>query len=416
MISFINYDHPLLAEAYDIAPQTSLDGMGYVSEFHQAITEPRMTIDSPQGYGVATESGSGRYFHHVPIGYRGKAGALPMLGQRLRTSLSLDSDLHCNRAEEILSDILVAPLDNLLELLSDSLCIGPLRTVPDSLYQPNPYPQQKDWYSGEAAWDTLESTFLTTNEDINHWIGEKAGLDLGYRLVYKIEQGQTRYLSFSGEISTLDDAYALEDAIGDELSITISEEDLAENPDAEQVPLSNDVFRKAKADIGGEIESTLYLQKKEHKYRRIALWDVRNEIEVSASEIGVGVSQLLPLVVAAHTRRKGVIACEQPELHVHPRVQVGVGDLLTQIESDASFLIETHSEHLILRILRRIRESTEGELPESLVRVDPSDISILYMEPSPDGVSVSRIEVDEDGEFVSKWPDGFFSERRKELM
>jgi len=148
----------------------------------------------------------------------------------------------------------------------------------------------------------------------------------------------------------------------------------------------------------------------------LTLWDVQNHIEVSASEIGVGVSQVLPLVVAAITQPKGLIAIEQPELHVHPRVQVAIGDLLTQSASSSAFLVETHSEHLILRLLRRIRETSEGTIPEGLTGVTAGQVSIVYLEPTKKGVIAKSIGIDEDGGFTTKWPNGFFSERREEIF
>jgi predicted ATPase len=103
-------------------------------------------------------------------------------------------------------------------------------------------------------------------------------------------------------------------------------------------------------------------------------------------------------------------------LHVHPRVQVAIGDLLTQNENDTSFLIETHSEHLILRILRRIRETTDDELPEGLNSVLPKSVSIVYLESSSEGVTARQIQIDNDGEIDGHWPEGFFEERAKELF
>ena len=111
-----------------------------------------------------------------------------------------------------------------------------------------------------------------------------------------------------------------------------------------------------------------------------------------------------------------IVAIEQPELHVHPRVQVGIGDLLTQANRNVGFLIETHSEHLILRLLKRIRQTTDGELPEGANPVSREDVAIVYLEASDSGVRARRIHVDEDGEFQQRWPDGFFAERREELM
>ena len=58
----------------------------------------------------------------------------------------------------------------------------------------------------------------------------------------------------------------------------------------------------------------------------------------------------------------------------------------------------------------------DGELPEGLHAVSPSDVSIVYLEPFDSGVKARRINIDDDGEFQGKWPRGFFGERREELL
>lgn len=115
-------------------------------------------------------------------------------------------------------------------------------------------------------------------------------------------------------------------------------------------------------------------------------------------------------------KRGGVVACEQPELHLHPRVQVAIGDLLSQNTEHVNYLIETHSEHLILRLLKRIRQNTDKELPFGFKAFTKEKIAINYLEPSKEGVKVKKIRVDDDGEFKDRWPQGFFSERKDELM
>ena len=204
---------------------------------------------------------------------------------------------------------------------------------------------------------------------------------------------------------------------GDNLQITLSCEDLSENPSAEQHPVNIDALELWLQEMPTSSRETPSSTSLKHEITtKIVLWDEINNIEVSSADIGVGVSQLLPLVVAAVDNRKGIIACEQPELHVHPRIQVGIGDLLTQNTDNKTFLIETHSEHLILRILKRIRQTSDEELPEGVVPVHPQDVAIVYMEPTSYGTKAWRIEIDEDGEFRQRWPNGFFAERREELM
>jgi predicted ATPase len=79
-------------------------------------------------------------------------------------------------------------------------------------------------------------------------------------------------------------------------------------------------------------------------------------------------------------------------------------------------LVETHSEHLILRLLRRIHETTEKKLAEGAPAFSEDQLSVLYVESPPDGVRVRRLRVDKQGEFVDRWPKGFFAERMEELL
>ncbi|MFO1004262.1 MAG: hypothetical protein U0936_28415, partial [Planctomycetaceae bacterium] len=79
-------------------------------------------------------------------------------------------------------------------------------------------------------------------------------------------------------------------------------------------------------------------------------------------------------------------------------------------------IIETHSEHLILRILRRIRQTTNGDLPQHIPPVKPDDVCVLWVDNLGDGTTFQRLRIDEQGEFIDRWPQGFFSERAEELF
>jgi len=156
------------------------------------------------------------------------------------------------------------------------------------------------------------------------------------------------------------------------------------------------------------------------------LYDVRRAIFLDFVDVGVGMSQLVPVIVAAlHEGNFGLVKIEQPELHVHPAIQVGLGDLF--IESarkhesmERTFLIETHSEHLLLRLLRRIQEATDNELPLNTAGLSAEDLSVIYIESirtkTRRKTRVKRLRIDETGEFIDRWPNGFFEEREKELF
>lgn len=143
------------------------------------------------------------------------------------------------------------------------------------------------------------------------------------------------------------------------------------------------------------------------------------EVEVSLSDVGFGVSQLLPFVVQSLAGERQIITIEQPEVHIHPRLQADLGDLLIATIQEPRlhrFIVETHSEHLILRLLRRIRETSDGDLPEGHPGLRPEDVSVVYLERTKDGTQAHHLRIDETGEFVDRWPKGFFEERAKELF
>ncbi len=114
----------------------------------------------------------------------------------------------------------------------------------------------------------------------------------------------------------------------------------------------------------------------------------------------------------------GIFAVEQPELHVHPAVQCGLGDVFIEAAKATNrlMLIETHSEHLLLRLLRRVRESEEATASGPDLSLKPDDLSIVYVLPIQDGVELTPLVIDESGDFETEWPEGFFGERFDELF
>lgn len=411
VLAWLNYQHPTLLTVGDAEEVAEREGEGFVSVLHELLNAQRPTqqVSRRDSWHMPEMT-----FAHAELGFKGFAGALPLLGKRLESTFDHDDARITTRLHEILSDVLVAPLDNLLTLLNQSLCIGPLRMVPDALRQANPYPEQKDWYSGAAAWDVVSAlsrqhkapALLT---EINHWMKH---IGLGYSLRAKSIVSKVVY---SGSDDGPGELRAMLDAHGDKLEISFSGVDEEGNPAEQKAPIDIQTLKELLQELAPDSTATkgAVIEQVRNQW---GLWDDARQCEVAFSEVGVGVSQLFPLIVAAVVARQGLVTCEQPELHVHPRIQVGIGDLLTQANSQCSFLIETHSEHLILRILRRIRESSEGELPVGLRPLAPEDVSIIYLDTAAGGVKTTRIEIDRYGEFTSRWPNGFFAERGEELF
>jgi predicted ATP-dependent endonuclease of OLD family len=133
-------------------------------------------------------------------------------------------------------------------------------------------------------------------------------------------------------------------------------------------------------------------------------------------DVGSGISYLIPILSSLWASKFSII--EQPELHLHPKSQCELGDVFISAFNLGSIsLIESHSEHLLLRILRRIRETYHNYLIPKDLKISQEDISIYYFDPQPNGETlVKLIRVDKYGELLDLWPGGFFSERDSELF
>jgi predicted ATPase len=162
-------------------------------------------------------------------------------------------------------------------------------------------------------------------------------------------------------------------------------------------------------DMGYEIK-TRCLGGRDSDLYELKLRDTRRKksVEVGMADVGFGVSQVLPLIAQSVAGTGQTITVEQPEVHIHPRLQADLADLLIETSlppRDNQFLIETHSEHLALRLLRRVREKA----------ISPDHISLLYVSRGPTGSKVHRLRIDEEGRFLDDFPGGFFPERLQEL-
>lgn len=370
-------------------------GDAFVSDFHLAVTDSRYTDTyKVENYGDSVDEYTFSKVRtlHEPVVFNGRSGAIPLLDKKIVAGLSFENENLKIVVTEVLSDLIVAPLDNLRNLLMDSLCIGPLRIIPDATFQAQNYWSQKDWYNGAAAWSQLNKADETLVNQLNHWMLEEDKLNLDYCIATKLEHTAIAVVrSFEESLALKYHLFKQTVSPSGGISIRVTE-------------------------VNGKKAPKPIYPSREYIHHSYMLYDNNNKITVYPNEIGVGMSQMMPFIIATLSRKRGLIACEQPELHIHPRIQVALGDLITQANSNAQFLIETHSEHLILRLLRRIRQTTDEELPSEMTPVLPSDISVIALEPSNEGVLARRINIDEDGTFTARWPKGFFPERREELM
>jgi predicted ATPase len=164
-------------------------------------------------------------------------------------------------------------------------------------------------------------------------------------------------------------------------------------------------------------------------------------LSVNLRDVGFGISQSLPVIIAAILAEPGsLIVIEQPELHLHPRAQARLADLFVdavyttnsltpgdgvQIEREVSsirFLLETHSQDLLLRIRRRIAESSAGKHHATTapnLYLESDDVSIYFVHRKPDekASSITEIPLSNFGDFETKPTgfEGFFSNDLQEL-
>ncbi|EJO3992653.1 TPA: DUF3696 domain-containing protein [Vibrio vulnificus] len=153
--------------------------------------------------------------------------------------------------------------------------------------------------------------------------------------------------------------------------------------------------------------------------KSVILKDSHTEIPLLPSSVGVGVSQVFPFVVATSLEQDLIVSCEQPELHIHPKWQLALGDMMLEAikkNLDRMFLIETHSEHLLLRLLKRRRQTADEEIEYEPFGCRKSDVQIVFCEQSEGKTRLIPIKTTDEGEFDAPWPNGFFEERREELF
>jgi len=254
--------------------------------------------------------------------------------------------------------------------------IGPIRKTPPRFFTPVRTDDETRWTSGLAAWDLLNKADDDFVQRANAWLADESKLNSGYRLDVKrfkeVAVNGPIYLGIKESRYVDNDAY--EELIREEL---------------EKLPVK----------------------------ARVLLREEATGLEVLPQDVGIGISQALPVIVVALHSKNGIVAIEQPELHIHPAFQVALGDLfISQIkEKDVCFLLETHSEHLLLRLMRRIRETSDGELPPDTHDLKPDELAIHYVEQLDSGMQITSIRVDKEGDFIDKWPCGFFPERFEEL-
>ena len=279
--------------------------------------------------------------------------------------------------------------------------LGPMRIYPPR-HLGFSESHDSNWISGGGlAWDTIRKNPLI-RQKVNEWLGDEKKLSTHYEL-------KLRYLltidSIKNEFTRVADqtvsrAYkAAEDEFGDHIISDFYEEIEGK---VNEIPEVLEKLEPLLSDI-----------------QELVLFDKRSKTTVSHRDVGIGISQVLPVLVNCYALKEKIIAMEQPEIHLHPALQAELGDVFIESalgERKNTLIIESHSEHVLLRIMRRMRETASEKLPEGCLPVRPEDVMVLFVEPDGSRSIVREMLLNERGDLIKPWPGGFFEENFKELF
>ncbi len=135
--------------------------------------------------------------------------------------------------------------------------------------------------------------------------------------------------------------------------------------------------------------------------------------EVKITDVGFGVSQVLPaLVQAFYCPPHSTVWMEQPEIHLHPQVQSDLADVFISAvqayqdgkERNVQLIVESHSEHFLTRLQRRVAENA----------IQPSDVAIYFCRNLESGAVLEPLDLNLFGE-IENWPANFFGDQMEDL-
>lgn len=135
--------------------------------------------------------------------------------------------------------------------------------------------------------------------------------------------------------------------------------------------------------------------------------------EVKITDVGFGISQVLPaLVQAFYCAPHSTVWMEQPEIHLHPQVQAELADVFisaTQAREngkprDVQLIIESHSEHFLNRLQRRVAEGA----------VAPEDVAVYFCRRSGSATELEPLQLNMFGE-IENWPENFFGDEMADI-
>ncbi len=134
---------------------------------------------------------------------------------------------------------------------------------------------------------------------------------------------------------------------------------------------------------------------------------------VTLPDVGFGVSQVLPVLVQCfYAQPHTTLLLEQPEIHLHPSVQMTLADLFIEAvqsreggqDRAIQLIVESHSEHFLRRLQRRVAEQV----------IEADQVALYFCERGKDGAVLEPLKVNLLGD-IENWPDDFFGDEMGEV-
>lgn len=158
----------------------------------------------------------------------------------------------------------------------------------------------------------------------------------------------------------------------------------------------------------GIIESFSVMQIGEYrKDYEVLVQKTKQSPKVLITDVGFGLSQVLPVLALCYYVPEGsILLLEQPELHLHPSAQSWLADVFIDVVKNrqVQVILESHSEHFLRRLLRRIAEE----------KIPVEETKLYFCDMKNSGSKAERLDVDMFGD-IRNWPKDFFGDEMGDL-
>ena len=195
----------------------------------------------------------------------------------------------------------------------------------------------------------------------------------------------------------------------------------------------DEIIARSLYDIGLVYDFSIERIADDRREHEVLVQINRNSPKVKITDVGFGISQVLPALVQAYYAEDGsTVLMEQPEIHLHPQVQAGLADIFIdainvhkmekwrtvtfpgdskpsqQVRDlgvrNVQLIVESHSEHFLTRLQRRIAEE----------KIKPEEVAIYFVDNKEGKATIEELRINEYGE-IENWPENFFGDEMGDL-